>query len=1037
MAYLEVLIASTGKKHILLDDEVILGRHPGNPVYLDDQRVSRYHARIWRQGDRFFIEDLDSKNGVFIQETKLLPRTPHALHDRDAIRICSAWLIFHHGTPEATAAQQAVPGALTSLSGMSDASLAPEVTLHHHVTSPAVPTQPDGAREPHIAITIDASVSMLDVAADERQTDKGLREALRRLQALCQVGTALMALVDREKLLQRVLEIIFDLFPEADRAFILLRDDDSQALVPVATKCRNAAVAQEEVAISHTIIDEVLTQKRSILSVDAMGDERFQQHESIMSFSIRSMMCAPLLAQDQILGLIQVDTAKSTQSFVSADLQLLTGIAAQAALAVKNTQLNELEEHLRVMTIINRIGTALSAERDSTRLLRMIVEGARSITHADGGALYIVTPERQLQLSTMRIASLDLTLDSSTEAPIPLYGPSGRPNTSVVAAYCALKATTINIPDISTVDEFDVSGNRRFDAQKGYRSQSFLSVPLMNHEHEILGVLQLINAYDQQSQRIVPFSEEDQRLAESLASQAAVGLSRQRLLQALAESEKRYRDLVEKSPGAICMHDLEGTLLFVNQAWAQALGYEPYALVGRSVTEVLAPAVRPLLATYLQHISQQPAADGLARMLGRDGKERVWSYRSIRHEEAGRPAYVLTYAQDITEYRRLEAHLRQSQKMEAIGTLAGGIAHDFNNILSTIMGYTEVTLEDTPTNSFAWKNLQRVLTAGKRARDLVQQILAFSRRGEAGRKPVELHLILQEELKLLRASLPTTIDIRQHIDPSAGAVLADATQMHQVVLNLCANAEYAMRETGGVLTVRLEAVDVTADLLATHPELRHEAYTRLTVADTGHGMTREVMARIFEPFFTTKGSGEGTGMGLAMVHGIVANHNGAITVKSQPGEGTTFEIYLPRVMQASETDAHTDEPAGRTMHGVKKRVMVVDDEEPIACLGQLLIERFGHEALSYTNSLKALEAFRQSPQDFDLVITDQTMPHMAGEALVKALRSLRPDIPVIICTGFSHTMTQERAAELGINAFLMKPLEARDLERVVRDIFAC
>lgn len=327
-----------------------------------------------------------------------------------------------------------------------------------------------------------------------------------------------------------------------------------------------------------------------------------------------------------------------------------------------------------------------------------------------------------------------------------------------------------------------------------------------------------------------------------------------------------------------------------------------------------------------------------------------------------------------------------------------------------------------------------MLTAGKRARDLVQQILAFSRRGAAGREAVQLHLILEEELKLLRASIPTTIDIRQHIDQTSGAVLADSTQMHQVILNLCANAEYAMRETGGILEVSLEAVDVTADMLAAHPELRQQAYVRLTVADTGHGMTREVMQRIFEPFFTTKGSGEGTGMGLAMVHGIVANHDGAIIVQSEPGEGTTFEIYLPRITPPSGITAPVDEPAVRVTPGAKKRVMVVDDEEPIACLGRMLMERFGHNAVSFTSSLEAYEAFQQAPQDFDLVMTDQTMPDMTGEALVKALRTLRPDIPVIICTGFSHTMTEERAAKLGVNAFLLKPLVARDLERVVRHL---
>jgi PAS domain S-box-containing protein len=381
-------------------------------------------------------------------------------------------------------------------------------------------------------------------------------------------------------------------------------------------------------------------------------------------------------------------------------------------------------------------------------------------------------------------------------------------------------------------------------------------------------------------------------------------------------------------------------------------------------------------------------------------------------------------------HQRLEEQLRQTQKLEAIGTLAGGIAHDFNNILTAILGFTELALYDVPQDSAAWCNLQEAFTAGKRAKDLVQQILAFSRQSKQEYKPVQLHLIVKEALTLLRASLPATINIRQHIAPRAGTVLADPTQMHQVLMNLCTNAEHAMRETGGVLEVRLEAVEVDADFAAVHPELTPGPHLRLTVRDTGYGMKHEVMERIFEPFFTTKDLGEGTGMGLAVIHGIITSHGGAITVASAPGHGTTFEVYLPRIDRTAGPEARPEE----AIPGGHERILFVDDEDALARLGQALLERLGYEITVRTSSIEALEVFRVAPQRFDLVITDQTMPNMTGEVLARELRRIRPDIPIILCTGFSYMMTAEKAQTLGIDAFLMKPLVTRDLGLAIRQV---
>jgi len=353
---------------------------------------------------------------------------------------------------------------------------------------------------------------------------------------------------------------------------------------------------------------------------------------------------------------------------------------------------------------------------------------------------------------------------------------------------------------------------------------------------------------------------------------------------------------------------------------------------------------------------------------------------------------VVLVFRDISGRKRLEEQLRQSQKMEAIGTLASGIVHDFNNVLAAILGYTEMATYDVPPNNPAQGYLRQVLTAGNRAKDLVQQILAFSRRSQEARRPVQLHWLVQEALTLLRASLPSTIEIQQHLSQDAGVVLADTTQMHQVLMNLCANAEYAMRETGGVLAVRLEAVVLDTTWTVVHPNLTPGPYVRLTVQDTGPGMASDVLKRIFEPFFTTKGPTEGTGMGLAVVYGIITSHSGTITVSSMPGQGATFEVYLLQIQVAATAGTHTEEPIPTG----KERLLLVEDETAVARVGQTLLERLGYEVVVCLISVGALEAFRAAPQRFDLVITDQTMPRMSGDALASALQRIRPDILIIL-----------------------------------------
>ncbi len=385
---------------------------------------------------------------------------------------------------------------------------------------------------------------------------------------------------------------------------------------------------------------------------------------------------------------------------------------------------------------------------------------------------------------------------------------------------------------------------------------------------------------------------------------------------------------------------------------------------------------------------------------------------------AGLYALAIHRQRDQEEKERLVSELRQAQKMEAIGTLAGGIAHDFNNILYAMLGYAELSMIEVPKDSDIYQNLSEIVKGGKRAADLVRQILTFCRKAEQEKKTVQLQPIVKEALKLMRGTLPTTIDIRQQINPHCRPILADITQIHQVVVNLCTNAFHAMREQGGVLSVSLTEVDKAK---APHElqDLPVEEFVKLSIADTGSGIDQKILERIFDPYFTTKRHGEGTGLGLSTVHGIVKSHGGTITVRSTPGHGSCFNVYLPVLKEKPALSLEFETMALPKVHG---RFLFVDDEETIAELGGKILKQIGAEAEVFTNSIAALAAFIAAPEAFDAVITDQTMPGLTGMELAKKILEIRPDIPIILTTGFSENVSEELAKTVGIKEYILKPL---------------
>ncbi len=488
---------------------------------------------------------------------------------------------------------------------------------------------------------------------------------------------------------------------------------------------------------------------------------------------------------------------------------------------------------------------------------------------------------------------------------------------------------------------------------------------------------------------------------------------------------------------AVFWIDRDAKFVYVNEAARSRLGYEREELLARTIFDLDPDDSTSVWETRRRELRQRGQLDYETTFLTKN-REVVPMEVAANLIDFEEQEYICCIAHDITERKKaqeekekLEAYLRQTHKMEAIGTLAGGIAHDFNNILSAIIGYAELAMTKVPRDSELAEDLEEIYQAGDRARDLVKQILTFSRQSKHELEPMGVGATIDEALRLLRASLPATIEVRRDIQNDS-LIMGDPTQIHQIIMNLCTNSAYAMQERGGVLEVGLTNVELDADFVSGHPDLIPGPYLCLTVSDTGQGMAPEILERVFDPFFTTKETGEGTGMGLSVVHGIVKSYGGAIYVYSETGIGSSFRVFLPAIERRHQPEKRVEVtiPAGN------ENILFVDDERALASMGKEMLEGLGYHVSTITSSIDALELFRRQPDRFDLVVTDMTMPIMTGDELARELIAVRSDVPIILCTGFSTRITEEKAQKIGIRAFVMKPIIRRDLANTIRNVLA-
>ncbi|VAW38333.1 diguanylate cyclase/phosphodiesterase (GGDEF & EAL domains) with PAS/PAC sensor(s) [hydrothermal vent metagenome] len=564
------------------------------------------------------------------------------------------------------------------------------------------------------------------------------------------------------------------------------------------------------------------------------------------------------------------------------------------------------------------------------------------------------------------------------------------------------------------------SVDQRHDIQyPGMLDHGHYCVPLLSNE-ELLGVMIF---YLPAGRAAHP---EEEEFLKGVANILSENITRKRL----EEQQALISTAITQAAEGVVITDTKGNIQYANPFMTEMTGYTPEEIISRNPRIFKSGKNDEQLYRRLwQTITSGEKWEGMLINKKKDGSlyEEKILITPVENEN-GEIAHFVAIKQDISKEKKLEQQLIQSQKLEAIGTLAGGIAHDFNNILTAIFGFTQLAKVHIPPESHVQDDLDQVLSGAKRARELVKHILTFSRKTESAIGPIRISLIIKEVIKMLRASIPATIEIQDDIALDSGVISADPTQVHQILMNLCTNAAQAMEESGGKLSISLTNVEITTDT-STYCNLQPGQYVKLEVNDTGPGIPPEIKSRIFDPFFTTKEIGKGTGMGLSVVHGIVESYGGGLSVESTLQKGTKFSIYFPRI--AAMEDAPKQAAVIPTGN---ERILFVDDEEVIVDVAGRMLEGLGYKITALADSEKALKVFQAQPEAFDLIISDQTMPHLTGYEMILKILKTRPGIPTILCTGHSSQVDSEKAVKHGITKFLLKPIKFEELAVSIRNV---
>ena len=771
-------------------------------------------------------------------------------------------------------------------------------------------------------------------------------------------------------------------------------------------------------------IPEQMAQRYHQSDVDLINNGGIQTYES-------KVRCADGEVRDFTFN-------KAAFSDVSGKIAGIVGIMQDISERKQNE--NRLEVSNRILNLLNHNADIESAIAEILALIKeAFAVDAIGIRLKDGDDFpYSATkgfPDSYLRTEKYLFARDD------TGAVI--HDENGNPMLECLCGNVLFKNTDISLPFFtehgsfwtnSTTDLMNSENARRLAPWRhdhchtqGY--ESIALIPLIVGS-DIIGLLQLNH------KKKGFFSPDLIRFLEGLGASIGIAVQRMTAEEALTQSEARYRQLYDNMSSGVVLYaavDNGEDFIFkgINPAGEGIGRIRQNEVLGKSVQSVF-PKIKEMgLLDVFQRVYRTGIPERIPVSPYKDARLSNWVENYVFRLPSGEIVAVYDdKTREIEEQKEkaaLEQRLQQSQKMESIGTLAGGIAHDFNNILSAIIGFSELAMERAEDNDLL-DDLAEIMNAGTRAKDLVKQILAFSRQTDHEMKPLRADILVKEVTQLMKSTLPAYIRIEKSIE-TTGEIMADPTHIHQVLMNLCTNAYHAMHADGGTLRIQLSAVSLPSEASPPVPEMLPGDYIQITVADTGSGIPAELLERIFEPYFTTKEKDKGTGLGLAVVHGIVASHNGHITVKSETGRGTTFNVYFPAIKRKQQI---TVQPEKIDLPGGNERILFVDDESAIVKVNKTRLERLGYHVTGVSSSKDALALFENRPDAFDLVITDMTMPEMSGEGLARNCLRIRPEMPVILCTGYSDIITEARAREIGIKEYVLKPILIQDLAAAIR-----
>ncbi len=839
-------------------------------------------------------------------------------------------------------------------------------------------------------------VRLFEAEQKRRQEAETLREA----------ALALTATLDRDEVIERILVQLQEVVPYDSTSVQLLKGNQLEIVGG-----RGFPNLPDLLGTSFPIDGdnpnrEVVRTRAPFIVENAQAVyEGFRQDPHLQA-AIRSWLGVPMLVGDRLIGMIALDK-REPGFYTQEHARLALSFAAQAAIAIENARLfQESQRRAEEMAALRQVNLATLSTLERDRVFEIMLDQLGTVVDYDTAAIQVITPDGRQKMIAGRGSIIH---DQSMWDGFDVKG------NKLVQEMRETRQPVV-VHDTHTDERYEKIGN--WEA-----FHSWVGAPLFVKD-DLIGYL----AVEKTSPGF--YDETTIQLLGDFAQAAAIALENARLYEDIRRERDYSQTLIATANALIVGLDLDGRITLFNNFCTEITGYSQEEVLGRDWFTTLVPERERL---PMKQIFQKLVEQGLPKeyespILTKDGRERViaWSHTVIGDAE-GRPVSVLAIGQDITEHKQLETQLRRAQKMEALGQLAGGIAHDFNNLLTTIGGFAELLLRKAPEGSRQYEDLRQIKIAAQRAADLTRQLRLFTRQEEGERRPVQLNSVVEETRDLLARSLPKEITIKLRLDSELWAVEADPSQLSQVLMNLCVNARDAM-PNGGILTLETRNVTLDEEYARTVLEARPGRYVCLSVSDTGCGMSPEVQARLFEPFFTTKERGKGTGLGLAVVYGIVKGHGGFINVYSEEGRGSTFHIYLPAIaLTAKEKEVEMLElPAGT------ETILLVDDEEAVRELGQRVLGRCGYTVLTAENGVQALEVYQAHQKEIALVVLDAVMPQMGGRECLRRLQELDPQVKVLISTGYTADDSAQKLIAEGALGVVEKPFQLQDFAIAVR-----